>query len=360
MSSDFISTMSSDFSTSTYRYILRNVHNRNNFESILLTKKLLCGAIAGATGCFIGQPLDLIKIRLQTEPELYTSAYSCFVKTFQEGGYRGFYRGMAAPLYSQFFQSGLMFTGESVALKYLEPASNLDQKNPKAVNIFLAGSFGGLLKCLLLVPADVIKCKMQVDHSSNKKSLYNGSLDCFFKIYNTQGIRGLYAGFGVTTMREVPAIGIYFFVYRYSLKMLGFFCARPSSGANQDQDQDQNQKSVEKVLYTSNSLAHITPSKRPGLEFAIAGGLAGTVSWICIYPFDVIKSNIQVAYSNGKNSMTIYETIVNLYRQQGLRVFTRGLSVTVARAFPVNAALFYTHEYLSYICGIYDESVLHS
>jgi hypothetical protein len=96
------------------------------------------------------------------------------------------------------------------------------------------------------------------------------------------------------------------------------------------------------------------------LEFAIGGGLAGPVSWICIYPFGVIKSNVQVAYSNGKNSMTTYETIVNLYRQQGLKAFTRGLSVTVVRAFPVNAALFYTHEYLNYICGICNESVLHS
>ena len=112
------------------------------------SKKLVCGGLAGTLGIAIGQPLDLVKIRLQTEPDLYPSAYSCLVRTIREEGVRSLYKGMTAPLCAQFFQNGLIFTGESVALGYLEPEVDFDaDMSPSTVrNVFLAGSFGGLLQ----------------------------------------------------------------------------------------------------------------------------------------------------------------------------------------------------------------------
>ena len=296
--------------------------------SITLSKNLVCGGIAGTTACIIGHPLDLIKIRLQTEPKLYSSAYSCFLLTVRNGGYRSFYRGMTAPLCSQFFQSGLMFTGESIARSYFQPMEeyNGDDTSRTPLNVFLSGSFGGLLKCVVLVPTDLVKCKMQVDQSG-RSAKYSGSLDCVAKVYSKEGIRGLYKGFGVTTLREVPAFGLYFFVYRYSLDALN------------------------SSFYQLNG----TPSKEssdssmPGVTTFVAGGLAGCAAWICIYPFDVIKSHIQVCDNSSaasSRSKSIYQTAAQLYRQHGVRAFTRGIGVTIARAFPVNASMLFTHEFL--------------
>ena len=305
-------------------------------NSLILTKNLFCGGVAGTTACIIGQPLDLIKIRLQTQPNLYTSAYSCFQQTIRDEGYRSFYRGMTAPLLSQFFQTGLMFAGESVATHYLKSfESDTDQISRSSVNIFLAGSFGGLVKCLVLVPTDLIKCNMQVDQGSQGRApKYSGSFDCFRKIYNDLGIRGLYKGFAVTTLREVPSFGFYFFVYRNSLSFLDtHFCNKGNS---------------ESLI---SSFGHERLSK-PGVTTFIAGGLAGTVSWICIYPFDVIKSPTQTSKNNkcvdGGKSLSVIETASYLYKQRGLKAFTRGLGVTIARAFPVNGAMLLTHEYLKY------------
>ena len=306
--------------------------------AVVVTKKLFCGGIAGTTACVLGQPLDLIKIRLQTEPKLYKSAYSCFMMTARNEGYRSFFRGMAAPLCSQFFQTGLMFTGESFALEYLQPGSNLNSNESAqtALNVFCAGSFGGLIKCLVLVPTDLIKCKMQVDQSgAGKASLYSNSVDCFSKIYKSEGIIGLYKGFGVTTLREVPAFGLYFFVYRYTLNHLD----RLYYGEN--------------VLEKSSSSVIKSNAVQPGLTTVIAGGLAGSVAWICIYPFDVIKSHIQVSThkrmaEGGSRCLTIYGTAAHLYSQYGIKAFTRGMGVTIARAFPVNGAMLFTHESLKF------------
>lgn len=305
-------------------------------SSIILAKNLFCGGIAGTTACIIGHPLDLIKIRLQTQPDLYTSAYSCFRQTIRDEGYRSFYRGMTAPLLSQFFQTGLMFAGESIATHYLKSfESETDQISRSSVNVFLAGSFGGLVKCLVLVPTDLIKCNMQVDQGNRDRGpKYSGSFDCFQKIYNDRGIRGLYKGFAVTTLREVPSFGFYFFVYRNSLNFLDthFY----------------NEDNSESLI---SSFGHERSSK-PGVTTFIAGGLAGTVSWICIYPFDVLKSHTQTSKNknciNGGNGLSLIETAANLYRQHGFRAFTRGLGVTIARAFPVNGSMLLTHEYLKY------------
>ena len=51
-------------------------------------RELFCGGAAGISGVFIGHPLDLIKIRLQTQPGLYNSAWSCFQSTVRNEGFR--------------------------------------------------------------------------------------------------------------------------------------------------------------------------------------------------------------------------------------------------------------------------------
>lgn len=305
------------------------------------SKKLVCGGVAGTIGIMIGQPLDLVKIRLQTEPGAYTSAWSCFTRTIRDEGIRSLYKGMTAPLCAQFFQNGLIFTGESIALGYLEPNVDFDADMSSGTvrNVFIAGSFGGLLQCLVLVPADLVKCKMQVDHSSTGKAgLYQGSLHCFSSIYYNEGIRGLYRGFGVTSIREVPAFGVYFFVYRYSLQVLNSIFEGTSVC----------QKGKVETSVTGKAIT------KPGVATLISGGLAGSVSWICIYPFDVIKSYVQTATDvkttdvNGKTvkPLSTVGTALLLFRKHGISVFTRGMGITVARAFPVNAIVFYLHETL--------------
>jgi len=196
-----------------------NFKRRDNITAI--SKKLFCGGCAGVCGVILGQPLDLIKTKMQTSTKIYRSAYSCFLDIVQNGGYQSFYKGMTAPLCSQFFQSGLMFTGENIAMSYLEPNISLNDNingSTRAAHSFLSGSFGGLLKCVVLVPADLIKCKLQVD-----KGTYKGSFDCISKVFKNQGFNGLYTGFTASAMREIPSFGVFFFGVPTIIEHIEFF-----------------------------------------------------------------------------------------------------------------------------------------
>lgn len=83
-------------------------------------------------------------------------------------------------------------------------------------------------------------------------------------------------------------------------------------------------------------------TERPSAFYTLmAGGLAGTFSWIISFPVDVVKSRLQV---DGIDGTTKYNGAIDCmkksYREEGYKFFTRGLNSTLMRAFPMNAVCF--------------------
>lgn len=178
-------------------------------------------------------------------------------------------------------------------------------------NVFFAGMVGGFTQCCILVPTDRIKCTLQATES-NGAGGFKGTFSCIRNIWRAEGVAGFYRGFLSTALREVPAFGTYFATYNYSLSQLDPTCG---------------------------------PSKQPStVAILISGGLAGSLSWMSIYPIDVIKSNIQVGHGDSYLGKGMIATARELHRRHGWGIFRRGLGVTMLRAFPVNAAVFYFYE----------------
>ncbi|XP_016109950.1 mitochondrial basic amino acids transporter [Sinocyclocheilus grahami] len=112
-----------------------------------------------------------------------------------------------------------------------------------------------------------------------------------------------------TVIRETPGFGIYFLAYDTLTRALG--C---------DADAD-----------------YIIP------KLLLAGGMSGMASWISTYPVDVIKSRLQADGVGGANRYDgIVDCVRQSWRREGWRTFTRGLTSTLLRAFPVNATTFAT------------------
>ena len=86
---------------------------------------------------------------------------------------------------------------------------------------------------------------------------------------------------------------------------------------------------------------------------AIAGGLTGALTWAIVYPFDVIKTQIQTAPINTpKHERTIAAVTARLVKEHGWKHLFRGLSITCLRAFPVNGIIFPVYEYvLLHVCA---------
>ena len=78
-----------------------------------------------------GQPLDTIKVRLQTMPKalpgqspLYSGALDCAKKTISKEGVRGLYKGMATPIVGVAPLYALCFFGFSVGKNLQQPDPN--------------------------------------------------------------------------------------------------------------------------------------------------------------------------------------------------------------------------------------------
>ncbi|KAJ8009424.1 hypothetical protein DPEC_G00088730 [Dallia pectoralis] len=112
-----------------------------------------------------------------------------------------------------------------------------------------------------------------------------------------------------TLMRETPCFGVYFLTYDLLTCSIG--CEPGDS--------------------------YIIP------KLLFAGGMSGVTCWLSTYPVDVIKTRLQ---ADGVGGVYQYSSITDCVRQsvrrEGLRVFTRGLTSTLLRAFPVNAVTFAT------------------
>lgn len=229
--------------------------------------------------------------------------------------------------------NSLMFFGESAATRVLEPNLKPGEVG-SPINTYMAGVAGGVLQCIALVPCEVIKCTLQTQSlkSSSKNNIPTSELrrtiDCIKNIYKVDGLRGYYRGFSATLTREAPAIGLYFFIYKFVKDWL-------------------------------TKLQNLT--KANSAAIMLAGGFAGAVSWTAVYPCDVIKTNLQSTAVPGAPASMV-GMAQYLYKKHGMKVFYRGLGTTIIRAFPVNAATFVCYERLKEILhfsSVDDDDGLH-
>lgn len=127
------------------------------------------------------------------------------------------------------------------------------------------------------------------------------------EILRTDGVGGLFRGLTSTMAREMPG---YFF----------FFGGYEGS----------------KVLITKGD-----PEKAGLLVTIFCGGIGGVCLWSSIFPFDVVKSRIQVESSRDKMTTVL----LRIVRTEGVRGLYRGLGPTLLRTFPSSGALFVAYEY---------------
>ena len=73
----------------------------------------------------------------------------------------------------------------------------------------------------------------------------------------------------------------------------------------------------------------------------MAGALTGLVSWTVCFPADVVKTRIQSDPLGARRFPTWYGYVNDIYRNEGLKTFTRGLAPCVIRSVPVTGVLFY-------------------
>lgn len=86
------------------------------------------------------------------------------------------------------------------------------------------------------------------------------------------------------------------------------------------------------------------------MKVLLCGGIAGVATWASVFPLDVIKTRLQAQTSgicpegrpllssqSNRRELNTFQIAREVYRNEGMKVFYRGLGVCSIRAFIVNA-----------------------
>ena len=225
--------------------------------------------------------------------------------------------------------NAIVFGVHSSCMRLMQEKEQSQSLSKNLLKSCLAGSAAGMVQTVICCPTELIKLRMQVQgigqekqrpvrslfgssSSPSSSSSYHGPWETTKMIYRQEGYKGLNRGMVVTLWREVPAFGANFVTY-------DGLCWLSAAGLGKPVDQ-------------------LGP-----VSLCIAGGFSGIMAWVISYPFDVVKSRIQVDGVLGeKQYKGMNDCFRKSYRTEGPRVFVKGLNSTMLRAFPVNAAIFCT------------------
>jgi solute carrier family 25 carnitine/acylcarnitine transporter 20/29 len=293
------------------------------------------GYISGAVGIIIGNPLDLIKVRLQAGASNTVRTPSSYANQFESAG--ALIRGATAPILGYGALNALLFMSYNRTTALLNGSE--DSTARSLWGIWLAGAIGGLATWVVSTPTELIKCRAQM--ATQRTS----SIGITKEILRQEGVRGLYFGGVVTALRDSIGYGFYFWAYELSTKILT------------SKTQESPSQEAAKVL--------------------LCGGLAGVVTWASVFPLDVIKTRVQTqtmdaetpvrretapllseaaASSANRRRIGALEMAKTTYRTEGFGVFWRGLTVCSVRAFVVNAAQWAVYEWIMKELGAKDRT----
>lgn len=172
--------------------------------------KLAAGGISCAIMSFILNPMDLTKVRLQTQNELqklskekqtFRGFFHCTQKIAHEEGLLTLWtRGLTASMIREMSYSSIRM-GMYDPIKGLLVAEN--ETHPSLAKKIFAGLISGALGSFFVNPTDVTKIRIQGDvREPGKPPRYKNTFNAFFRIYKEEGIvNGLYKGAGATTLR---------------------------------------------------------------------------------------------------------------------------------------------------------------
>ncbi|GAA6043273.1 hypothetical protein JCM8097_003027 [Rhodosporidiobolus ruineniae] len=272
---------------------------------------------------------------------------------YRTEGFRFFFAGTAGPILGLAFIDSAFFGLYGRVMQTL----GQDRQDPNSlVRVFLSGATAGGMCALLETPIEVVKTRAQVESVPGKKL---GSFRIAREIARKEGLRGFYIGGLMTAVHDGVSSGIFFstyFVLRRLLRGEHPFHSAPSPhssslspGTSQSpleqlasplpSSAPQQPASVSPLCSSPSSScssassasasALATPSPSPSPDSAsrpalldsdaalsasdtdeqkkggmgkgevarilLAGGLAGALSAVVPYPFDIVKTRLQTA-----------------------------------------------------------------
>lgn len=184
-------------------------------------------------------------------------------------------------------------------------------------NNLVAGAAARAFAGFVLMPLTVIKVRYE-SSLYNYRSLASAAADIHAGSGGgAAGLRGFFAGFGATAVRDAPGAGLYVVLYEVLKSRLSRIAHVPSTD---DKDDTRSQRKA-----GGSMTMHPTAART--VNFA-AATLAGAAVSAASNPFDAVKTRIQLRPGEYANT---WHAARRMAAEEGWRAFASGLGLRMAR-----------------------------
>ncbi|KAK5640507.1 hypothetical protein RI129_011318 [Pyrocoelia pectoralis] len=277
-------------------------------DPVAFAKDFLAGGISAAISKTAVAPIERVKLLLQVqhvskqiaEDQRYKGMVDCFVRIPKEQGVLAYWRGNLANVIRYFPTQALNFAFKD---KYKQVFLSGVDKHTQFWRYFLgnlaSGGAAGATSLCFVYPLDFARTRLAADTGKAAgEREFSGLGNCLTKIFKSDGLGGLYRGFGVSVQGII--------IYRAAF--FGFYDT--AKGILPD------------------------PKNTPiVVSWAIAQTVT-TIAGIVSYPFDTVRRRMMMQ-SGRKKTDIIYKSTMHCWstiaKTEGGRAFFKGAFSNVLR-----------------------------
>ncbi|KAJ6907181.1 folate transporter 1 [Populus alba x Populus x berolinensis] len=232
------------------------------------------GAVAGFATVAAVHPLDVVRTRFQVDDgrvvnlPTYKNTAHAILNIARLEGLKGLYAGFFPAVLGSTVSWGLYFFFYSRAKQRY--SKNRDEKLSPGLHLASAAEAGALV-CFCTNPIWLVKTRLQLQNPLHQTRRYSGLYDALKTIMREEGWRALYKGI-VPSLFLVSHGAVQFTAYEELRKVIVDYKAK---------QRKEDCKSADTDLLNS-------------VDYAVLGGSSKIAAIILTYPFQVIRSRLQV------------------------------------------------------------------
>jgi hypothetical protein len=210
------------------------------------------------------------------------------------------------------------------------PAPNSPPLSPADWHKLLAGSMSGATVVTFTYPLDIVQTRLATAEAGGGAQ-YKGIWDCATKMVRNEGWKAFTKGYWPSVLGIMPYTGSQFYAYDKLDRWM----------------QDEKGRTTIPQKLTAGCLAGALPP--PSLLLRLLGtdlsspSFTGVFAQSVSYPLDTVRRRMQVQGAGGSVSAPYKNSIDcarQMWAQEGMRSFYRGLILNAARAGPSQAVQF--------------------
>jgi Mitochondrial carrier protein len=191
----------------------RHAHDRTSRTPIELVKCKMQVQMLAVPAAAAASPLPvpstvLASVVVRNLP----GPYAILRDVIRADGFRGLWLGQMGTLIRETGGSAAWFGTKELVSKLLR--RNEPERQLRPWESALSGACAGAAYNLAFFPADTVKSTIQTEAELRPETVGQRSFGAVAKeLYRAQGVRGLYAGCGITVARSIPSSALIFWIY---------------------------------------------------------------------------------------------------------------------------------------------------